>query len=415
MIFVLMTLIGVTYVGTEYVGLTKGLFSNPCTISADFPDSGGIFSNAEVTYRGVSVGRVGKLDLLPNGVRAHLDLANCNHPKIPASAIAVVSNRSVIGEQFVNLLPPNDNGPYLTSGHVIPMSGNSIPIPTQVLLTNLDNLVKSVDTTHLETAIAELGKAFNDQGPALGALLDASNNLLAAAQANLPDTLALIKASAPALQTQLDENSNIQSFSSSLNLLSQQLKSSDADIRSLLTNGPNDLSVISTFVNNNKTDLGVVFNNLASTGQLLVRHLPATDELFELYPALAAGSFSVLRTDSQGLGTGYLGLIINSTQASCGNPASQRDGYDATVVTAPSNLSPHPANTAAHCNLPPSSNIDVRGSQNVPGGDPISTAGNTVAYPRVSTANTINVGSVDGSAAVLGDKSWIAMLTDGLH
>jgi hypothetical protein len=57
----------------------------------------------------------------------------------------------------------------------------------------------------------------------------------------------------------------------------------------------------------------------------------------------------------------------------------------------------------------------VRGSANVPGGDPISTAGGNVAYPRVTTANTVRVGDVNNAAAVLGDRSWIAILTDGLH
>jgi hypothetical protein len=38
-----------------------------------------------------------------------------------------------------------------------------------------------------------------------------------------------------------------------------------------------------------------------------------------------------------------------------------------------------------------------------------------VAYPRVITGNTVRVGGTSGSASLLGDRSWIAMLTDGLH
>ena len=64
--------------------------SDGCTVSADFPDSGGIFSNAEVTYRGVTVGKVGRCTCdypgrtAPvHGVRVDLRLDSCTHAGHP--------------------------------------------------------------------------------------------------------------------------------------------------------------------------------------------------------------------------------------------------------------------------------------------------------------------------------------------
>ena len=414
-IFVLVTLLGVSYVSSKYIGLTKGLFgSSGCTVYADFADSGGIFTNAEVTYRGVTVGEVGHLTLLDNGVRAALKLSNCNHPKIPASAYAQVANRSVIGEQYVNLIPPDDNGPYLSKGQVIPMDRNKLPVATQVLLANLDDLVNSVNTSNLQTAVAELGQAFNGQGPNLRDLLDSTNNLLNAAAQNLPDTLALIQLSKPVLKTQLDTVSDLQSWAHSLNLLSAQLKNSDTDIRSLLDNGPGDLSVLSSFISDNRTDLGTTFSNLVTVGQLLVRHRAGVEELFELYPPMLAGSYTVLHPD----GTGHLGFVVNSPDPrDCGSTQSNREpreGYEGTRVRVPSDLSPEAPNVAARCSLPGTTGINVRGAQNAPGGDPISTAGAGQVYPRVITGNTVNVATTDGSSALLGDKAWTSMLLFGL-
>lgn len=413
-IFLLITLVGVSYVSSEYVGLTNGLFGpTTCTIAADFPDSGGIFTNAEVTYRGVTVGKVTNLKLIDSGVRVDLQLSNCDNPKIPASAMAEVSNRSVIGEQYVNLIPPNGDGPYLSGGQVIPMNRNKLPVATQVLLTNLDSLVNSVNTQKLQVAVTELGNAFNNQGPALGALLDANNRLLQAAQQNLPDTLALIKLSGGVLQTQLDEAPAMASWAHSLNLLSQQFKASDGDFRSLLDNGPSDLGVIQSLIQDNRTDLGVTFANLATTGQMLVRHLDGLEEIFELYPALAAGSYTVLHPD----GVGALGFVVNNGDPpDCGSPTQGRQGYQGTQVRVPSDTSPKAPNTAAHCDVSPNTGINVRGAQNAPGGDPMSTAGGNVAYPRVTTGNTVRVGGTSGTpSTVLGDRAWLAMLTDGLH
>ena len=108
----------------------SGFFSGgQCTIYANFKDSGGIFTNAEVTYRGVAVGRVGELKLLDDGVQVALDVDDCNSAKIPTDTKATVSDRSVIGEQYVNLVPPDDgHGKYLAQGETIPMSRTSIQV-----------------------------------------------------------------------------------------------------------------------------------------------------------------------------------------------------------------------------------------------------------------------------------------------
>jgi phospholipid/cholesterol/gamma-HCH transport system substrate-binding protein len=415
-IFLIITLAGISYVSATYVGLAKSVFSSGgCSVSADFPDSGGIFTNAEVTYRGVQVGHVGRLTLLPNGVRVKLNIDNCNGDKIPASAYAQVSDRSVIGEQYVNLVPPDNNPPYLHGGEVIAMSKNKLPVPVQVLLTNLDRLVNSVGTADLRTTVAELGTAFNQQGPNLRDLLLSTRNLLQAATDNLPDTLKLIQISDQTLKTQIQIAPDLQSWAHSLNLLSQQLKQSDSDIRSLLDNGPGDLGVLGAFITDNQTDLGVIFNNLASTGQLLVRHRAGFEELFELYPSLLAGSYTVLHPD----GVGHLGFVINQPNPrDCGSTQANREpreGYEGTTVRDPTVNQPIAPNVAAHCSAPLSSGVNPRGAQNAPGGDPISTAGAGLVYPRVITNDTLNVATTDGSQSVLGDKAWTAMLTFGLE
>jgi phospholipid/cholesterol/gamma-HCH transport system substrate-binding protein len=419
-LFVLITLLGVGYVGAEYVGLAKGIGSSPCTVSADFADSGGIFTNAEVTYRGVTVGRVGPIHLTDSGVRVDMNLNDCSNPKIPASSSATVSDRSVIGEQYINLTPPNGAGPYFNGGEVIPAARTGIPVSTTQLLHNFDALLNSVDIPSLQTTIAELGKAFSDRGQDLGSLLDSSNKLVTAAQENLPTTIDLINASATVLQTQLDEAGPLQSFSHSLSLLSAQLKASDPDIRSLLDNGPSELQVISSFISDNKTDLGITLNNLVTVGDIIERHLDGLEEVLELYPAMAAGGPGILGTDP---GVGRLGLVIScSGDPSCGmkppdcsTPNNPSSGYAGTDIRQPNQTEPKAPNVAARCTLPPSTGINVRGSANIPGGDPIAISGGGVAYPRVQTSNTVLMGNVDGRARLLGDRSWLAILTSALN
>ena len=56
--FVIITLVGVSFVGARYARLDRLFYDSAYTVTAHFAQSGGIFAGAEVTYRGVGIGRV---------------------------------------------------------------------------------------------------------------------------------------------------------------------------------------------------------------------------------------------------------------------------------------------------------------------------------------------------------------------
>ena len=136
--FVLVALLGISYVSATYVGLFK---SASTVVTMQLADSGGIFTNAEVTYRGVTIGRVGQLRLTSDGIEVDLEL-DSDAPRVPAETEAVVANRSAVGEQYVDLRPKSDGAPYLEAGSVIPRSATKTPPPVDGLLSNLDAFVQ---------------------------------------------------------------------------------------------------------------------------------------------------------------------------------------------------------------------------------------------------------------------------------
>ena len=96
-------------------------------------------------------------------------------------------------------------------------------------------------------------------------------------------------------------------------------------------------------------------------------------------------------------------------------------GYGGTTVRKPNDTAPAQVNTAAQCTLPLGSTTDVRGAQHAPGGDPVTTGGGGTVYPRVPSSTsgvqsvqTVQLGGSMGSSAVLGDNSWLPLLTGGL-
>jgi phospholipid/cholesterol/gamma-HCH transport system substrate-binding protein len=423
LLFVALSLLGISYVGFNYVGLGSTLLGeHGCTVSADFPDSGGIFSNAEVTYRGVTVGKVGTLHLQDyrgpdgqpvHGVRVDLLLNSCRHPAIPTNAQAYVSDRSAVGEQYVNLEPTGGQGPYLSQGVVLPTPGR-VPIATQVLLQNLDNLVSHIDSAKLNTVISELGQAFDGRGPALQALLDSGDRLLASAQQYLPQTLKLIDNGQTVLKTQLDSGSAIRDWAHNLNLLTAQLKQSNPDLNQLLSAAPDQLATVRQFISGNASDLNLLLANLTSVNQVLVSHLNGIEQILLIYPSAVAGGFTVTPGD----GTAHFGLVENVD-----DPPSCQAGYGGTAKRQPSQTGPAKVNTSAQCSLPLNSPTDIRGAQHAPGGDPITTGGAGTVYPRAVpqpgsasySAQIVPIGGSMADAGLLADNSWLPLLTDGLH
>jgi len=417
--FAVLAALGISYVSLSYIGLGQRIFGGTYTISADFADSGGIFTNAEVTYRGVQIGRVGALHLLRDGVRVDLVLRE-GAPKIPTSAQAVVTDRSAVGEQYVDLRPAASSGPFLAAGSVIPRSQTTIPVSAQTLLVSLDLLVRSVDRTNLATVVDELGTAFAGRGPDLQALLDYGDQLLTAARAALPRTLRLIDDAGVVLATQQAEGSAIRGFSHSLALLTGQLRASDPDLRGVLASAPPAVDQIVGLINDNQTDLGILLANLVSVGQLTVRRTQLLREVLIAYPLVVIGGFTVAPDSSL-----HFGVVLNLNDP----PVCVR-GYESTPKRIPQDVANIPANTRAHCAEPPQSRTGIRGSQHAPrygspppypgSGFPRDGPGAPNGRPAATGPRTPTgppapwVGSTGGDAQVLGDRSWLGPLLAGI-
>jgi phospholipid/cholesterol/gamma-HCH transport system substrate-binding protein len=352
--FALITLLGISYVSARYVGLGDRLFGDGYVVTADFVESGGIFTNAEVTYRGVAVGRVDRLRLASDGV--HVDLRLEGGTRIPADTRAVVENRSAVGEQYVDLQPRRRGGPFLASGGHITVANTATPVHTETLLLNLDRLVQSVDKQDLAVVIDQLGAAFAGTGPDLQRLIDSGDALTQEAVDALPETIRLIHDGSTVLDTQRASGSAIKSFSSDLADLSATLRTSDGDLRKVLDNGIVASEQLDQLLQTNGPDLTALLANLLTTGQVTVARIHGLEQVLVTYPANVSGGYTVVPGD----GTTHFGLVLNAS-----DPPACTKGYN-TKIRPPSDTSSVPANTDARCTEPRGSKTSVRGAQNAP-------------------------------------------------
>lgn len=359
LIFVIITLLGVTYVGARYAQLDRYFYDPSYTVVADFADSGGIFAGGEVTYRGVQIGRVTKLEVTDSGVDVHLQIER-DFEEIPADTVALVGSRSAVGEQYVELQPRTDEGPFLAEGARIPRGSTRTPLGTTALLTNLTTTVNSVDLDALRTSVSELGRAFDGTGPDLQRIIDTGNSFIETADANFDITTALIRDSNTVLQGQLASSSALRSFARDLSLFSGTLAASDPDLRRVIQSGSATANQLRTFLEENQVDLGELINNLVTTSRVVVRHLDGIEQALVAYPLVVEGGYTVVAPDPvTGLNNAHFGMILTE------NPPLCVEGYESTDRRVPQDGSNRPMNMDAQCTEPPSQ-TNPRGAQNSP-------------------------------------------------
>lgn len=355
--FAVISVVSLIYALIRFTDVAKAFGEDIYTVNMQMKDSGGIFSNAEVTYRGMNVGRVGELKLAKGGLIAQLNIEP-DMPPIPADTQAVVMNRSAIGEQFVDLRPRKSGGPYLRDGSKISRDDVTLPPETAEVIQYAHDFAASVPTESLRTVVDESYDAFNGTGDDLRRLMDNSTEFVEAARENLPETVELLDSGSQVLDAVNDERGNIKSYSKDLKNLSATLKSSDGDIRKLIDETPETMKETSELIHEVGPGLSSLLANAITIGNLTDVNLEGLEMALQLQPALSATAVGVLREDP---GRAPLGLTANVFE-----PPPCVKGYEDTKRRTGTETSETRFNKDAYCAEPQGSETGVRGAQNAP-------------------------------------------------
>ncbi|MGW1182347.1 MCE family protein [Streptomyces drozdowiczii] len=360
--FLIIAVLVLGFLGVRYADLGHYIgMRDYYTVKMQLPRTGGLFTHSNVTYRGVSVGRVGPIELTDDGVEAELRIDK-DAPRIPDDLKAVVANLSAVGEQYVDLRPTRTDGPYLANGSVIDEAETTVPAPVTNVLTSVNDLTSSVDLESLRTVVDEFGTAFSGRGDDLQVLLDTGSEFVDAADDALPVNTKLMEDGKTVLRTQVEQGEALKGFASGAKELAAQLKGSDTDLRKLIAAAPDATGQISGLLRDVEPSFGVVVANLLTTSDVAVTRQRGLEELLVKLPAVAAAGSSAVDEDGA-----RFGMSITFFE-----PLPCTAGYGGTTYRNGLDLSPAPAlNTKARCTASPGTGIDVRGSANAPKGGPL--------------------------------------------
>lgn len=359
-IFSIASVIGIAAMTLVYMQLPTLLGIGRMTVKVELPRTGGLYRFSNVTYRGVQIGRVTDVKATREGVVATLSLATS--PKIPADLQASVLSVSAVGEQYVDLLPRTDSGPYLHNGSVITADNTTVPQKVGPMLDQVSALLDTIPKEKLAKLLDESFKGLNGSGDELAALFDSSSALASDFDATADRTRTLIEDGKPLLDGQAVSADALRTWARSLAGVTGQIAADDEPLRGILENGPGAIDEASELLRQVKPTLPVLLANLTTVGQVGVTYHASLEQLLVLLPPYVASiqAVGLPRNNPTGFTQGDFTLTINDPPAcSVGflPPSQWRSPTDLSDVDTPDGL---------YCKLPQDSPIAVRGARNYP-------------------------------------------------
>ncbi|MFM9035471.1 MAG: MCE family protein [Mycobacterium sp.] len=359
-IFTIASIVGITAMVLVYMQLPTLLGIGRMTVTLELPRTGGLYRFSNVTYRGVQIGRVTNVRATRSGAEATMSLANS--PKIPADLQASVLSVSAVGEQYVDLLPRTDSGPYLRDGSVIPVSDTTVPQKVGPMLDQVSALLDSIPKEKLSKLLDEAFKGLNGSGDELAALLNSVSTVAHDFDAVGDRARALVDDSRPLLDAQAASSEALRVWTRSLAGVTGQLNANDPQLRTVLQNGPGALDEAAQLLTSVKPTLPVLLANLSTVSRIAVTYHASLEQLLVLLPPYVASvqAVGLPRNNPTGFTQGDFTLTIGDPPACTVGflpPSSWRSPSDLTDVDTPDGL---------YCKLPQDSPIAVRGARNYP-------------------------------------------------
>lgn len=301
--------------GLSYAMATQVLsvLQDRYAVNAIFVDAGGVFTNQEVTYRGVTVGQVGEMSVVEEGVQ--IELLIRKETKIPAEDVeARVMFKSAVGEQFVDLLPASDGEPYLEHEDVIPIEQTSIPVSTQELLTTLEAVLRGVPPDDLKGAVDALGIGLTGTGPDIATILESTADLAEVFAERAPEFEGILRSGTRVGDAFLRSRADFITAIRELVTVSDSLALSTDDLERLLRNTNVGSDEWLALMREDRAAINEFLIKLGAVNDLQAEH---RDDLGRILQHLPSALNAVNRSFEPGTGLVRFGLVNDPENPSC--------------------------------------------------------------------------------------------------
>src|ERR1700733_10789479 len=227
LVFAALTMAALIALGWYYLRIPSLIGIGQYQLTADLPVSGGLYRTSNVTYRGIQIGRVTKVEPTKNGVRATLSIAS--RYKIPIDASANVHSVSAIGEQYLDLVSTGNPGKFFAPGQTI--TKGTVPSEIGPALDTANRSLSALPKAKIASLLDETAQAVGGLGPALQRLVDSTQSIVGDFQANISDVNDIVQNLAPIIDSQVDSGDTIERWAHNLNTLAAQTADQDQNLK----------------------------------------------------------------------------------------------------------------------------------------------------------------------------------------
>ncbi|MCE9514386.1 MAG: MCE family protein, partial [Mycobacterium sp.] len=285
-IFIVLTVLAVLVLGLYYLRLPSVAGIGQYPLKVDLPAAGGLYKTSNVTYRGVTIGRVTNIEPTETGARASLSISD--KFKIPVDASANVHSVTAVGEQYLDLVSTGAPDQYFQPGQTITKS--TIPMPVGPALDNAYRAIAAIPSDKIPSVLDETALAVGGLGPTLQSLVDNTQSFVTGLQSNIGDFNDLVDNSPPLFESQVVSADAIYAWAANLNSLTGQAKAQDAALSSLLQQGAPAAEQLNTLFVDVTDALPQTLANLEIIAEMLKRYNKGVEQALVLLPqAPAAG------------------------------------------------------------------------------------------------------------------------------
>ena len=234
----MIALVVVVFLGVYYIAfdvMQYRVTSQPFPVTVLMSSAGGLYSGADVTYRGVQVGKVTALDLGPTEVSVKLGI-NAGQ-QIPDNGPVRVKELSALGEQYLDLQPRESiRTSTCTQDPSSPPVGWSFPHQSARRWSTSTRCSRSINPQDLQTDESFLASAFVGTGPDLRTIIVTGQQLFNSLVAAQPETVNLVVDGQTDLRTLEATDGDLATFAQGLASVTGQLRDSNADVQALIRN-----------------------------------------------------------------------------------------------------------------------------------------------------------------------------------
>lgn len=352
-LFAILSLTAALTIVFRYADVPGNLGFGKQRLTAIFTDGAGIYKNSNVSVRGVEIGEVTAVRLVPGGVA--VDMSLDDDVAVGADARAEIHSVSAVGEQYVDIISEQSSGPLLKDGDVIPISRTSVPQQIAPVLDKTDILLASIPREGLQTFLDEGYKAFHDLGPSLGQLVDSATAFVDEADQNYAPTEQMINNLGPLLDTQNIAADSVRAYFANLAGFTGALRDEDNALRHGLPEVDTATHAIAKLFRMNENGLPFLVDNTRTLAQLLQVYRPGLEQVLVTYPQVLAWEQIVTR-DRQSIKVALSGTLLEGCTT----------GYNTVNRRSPFDLTDKPSEADTYCKVPQNDPRLVRGVRNVP-------------------------------------------------